>query len=82
MPATKVCEKIDPAACEWDRDDIYIPSPDEIRAACAAIQTGWTEAERARRARGQAGRQRTVPVSMKRFARMSLDRNGRDGWAA
>lgn len=67
---------------ECERDDIYVPSPEEIRKVCAEIQSGWTEAERARRARGQAGRQRTVSVSMKRFAKLMLDRNSRDGWAA
>ncbi|WP_437225313.1 hypothetical protein SH661x_004010 [Planctomicrobium sp. SH661] len=69
-------------AIECERDDVYIPSPQEIRDLCAEIQSGWTEAERARRSRGQAGRQRTVPVSTRRFARLALDRNNRDGWAA
>jgi hypothetical protein len=28
---------------------LYEPTPDEIRAACAAIQKEWTDAERRRR---------------------------------
>lgn len=67
---------------ECERDDVYLPSPEEIRQMCAEIQSSWSEAERARRARGQAGRQRTVPVSSKRYAKMTLDRHHRDGWAA
>ncbi|WP_437186935.1 hypothetical protein SH668x_000306 [Planctomicrobium sp. SH668] len=65
-----------------ERDDVYLPTQEEIQAACAEIQATWTEAERARRLRGQAGRQRNVTVTAKRFARLSVDRTGRDGWAA
>lgn len=67
---------------ECERDDVYLPTPQEIQELCAEIQANWTEAERTRRSRGQAGRQRSVPVSSKRFARMALDRHHRDGWAA
>lgn len=67
---------------DLDRVDIYQPTPDEIREACRAIQAEWTEAERARRARGQAGRQRTTAVTTRRFARILLDRSIWDGRAA
>ena len=66
---------------DLDRDDIYQPTPDEIREACRMIQSEWTEAERARRARGQAGRQRTAVVTTRRFARILLDRSIWDGRA-
>jgi len=82
MIATEAAMDFHQKNLECERDDVYLPSPEEIRELCAEIQAGWTEAERARRARGQAGRQRTVPVSAKRFARLVLDRNHRDGWAA
>jgi hypothetical protein len=67
---------------ECERDDIYLPSPEEIREACQAIQSEWTESERARRARGQAGRRRGVVVTSRRFARLLLDRSSWDGRAA
>lgn len=28
----------------------YVPTPEEIRAACAEIQAGWSDEERAKRA--------------------------------
>lgn len=65
-----------------EREDVYLPDPEEIQRICAEIQSEWTEAERARRARGQAGRQRSIPVAPCRFARLMLDKNNRDGWAA
>ncbi|SFI76493.1 hypothetical protein [Planctomicrobium piriforme] len=65
-----------------ERDDVYQPTPEEIREACQAIQSEWTEAERARRARGQAGRQRAVVVTNRRFAKILLDKSIWDGRAA
>lgn len=61
-------QQIDP-----NRDDIYQPTPAEIRELCLKIQNEWTESERARRSRGQAGRQRSVSVTPKRFVKISLD---------
>ncbi|HWL11172.1 MAG TPA: hypothetical protein VNQ76_22375 [Planctomicrobium sp.] len=71
------CNQIDP-----DRSDIYQPTPEEIREACREIQAEWTESERARRARGQAGRERTNGVTTRRFAKILLDRSVWDGRAA
>jgi len=70
-------DQIDPG-----RADIYQPTPEEIREACLAIQAGWTESERARRARGQAGRIRQVSVTNRRFARILLDRSPWEGRVA
>jgi|GEM_PF-4185123 len=67
---------------DLDRQDIYQPTPEEIRAVCREIQAEWSEAERARRARGQAGRQRTPVVSPRRFAKITLENNVSDGRAA
>jgi hypothetical protein len=67
---------------ETERDDVYLPTPEEIRAACSAIQAEWTEAERGRRSRGQAGRNRRVLVTSRRFARLLIDRRQWDDRAA
>jgi len=82
MIAAETFKDVRQVPVEHERDDVYLPSPEEILEVCAEIQSEWTDAERARRARGQAGRQRTVPVSAKRFARLALDGNNHDGWAA
>ena len=58
-----------------DRKDVYLPSPSEIRQECRAIQSGWSDSERERRARGLSGRQRTVLVSSRRFAKLAFERN-------
>lgn len=66
-----------------DRDDVYLPSPGEIAAACAAIQSEWSETERARRARGMAGQPRGAKVLDKQFVRLLLDRRSvAEDWAA
>jgi hypothetical protein len=35
---------------------LYEPTPEQIRAACAEIQKGWTEAERRRRSNQRSTR--------------------------
>ncbi|WP_437193893.1 hypothetical protein [Planctomicrobium sp. SH527] len=65
-----------------ERTDIYLPTPEEIQEACRSIQSEWTESERARRSRGQAGRQRTVAVTTRRYAKIHIDRSLWDGRAA
>jgi hypothetical protein len=82
MQMTRSQIEIAPEVSEAERDDIYLPSPEEIREACQAIQSEWTDSERARRARGQAGRRRGVIVTSRRFARLLLDRSSWDGRAA
>ncbi|WP_437207164.1 hypothetical protein [Planctomicrobium sp. SH664] len=66
--------EVDMGRAEFERDDVYLPTREEILASCREIQAEWTESERARRARGQAGKVRQIPVSSRRFVRILLDR--------
>lgn len=61
-----------------DREDIYLPTPEEIRAACLVIQAEWTESERSRRARGLAGRVRGTPLPARCYTRLLIDRRSWD----
>lgn len=68
---------------EPDRDDVYLPSPREIAMACAEIQAGWSETERARRARGMAGQPRGQKLVERQTVRLLLDRRRvAEDWAA
>jgi hypothetical protein len=73
-----------PARTTHDEDDsaTYLPTPEEIREACQEIQAGWSEADQRRRATGQSRRERTPCVSARRYARLAIDVNDRDDWAA
>ena len=73
MAATQTCNEALLDDSRYERDDVYLPTPEEIRAACEEIQAEWTEAERGRRSRGQAGRPRTNVVAARRFSRLLLD---------
>jgi hypothetical protein len=60
---------------DQDREDTYLPSPEEIAAACAAFQSRWTAAERESRRVGPRAddlRRRVVDPSVERVARLYL----------
>lgn len=81
MLATKTRNSNQVELCDDDRDGTYLPTPEEIRACCQEIQAEWTEAERMRRSRGQAGRPRTVSVTPRRYARILIDFVDTETWA-
>lgn len=76
MHATEIMENFTTSKvvndCD-DRDGTYLPSPEEIQQTCAEIQASWSESDRLRRARGQAGRTRQTVVTPRRFARLLID---------
>lgn len=81
MLATQTSPRPEAELCDDDRENMYLPSPEEIRAACAEIQAGWTESERMRRSRGQAGRPRQSSVTPRRYARLLIDFVETESWS-
>lgn len=82
MPVNQTLRQ--PTWTTHDEDDsaTYRPSQEEIREACREIQQGWSESDRRRRATGQSRRERTPCVSARRYARLAIDVNDREDWAA
>lgn len=51
----------------------YEPTPEQIAAACAAIQSGWSESERESRLRGNVALMKYDAPNVEHDARLELD---------
>jgi hypothetical protein len=51
----------------------FIPSPQQIEAACAEIQAGWSESERRRRKEGSVCLTKFKTAGVKQAARVHME---------